>query len=157
MAAPSLIVFDLDLTLWDCGGSWCDCLSPPFRIRDDQVVDRLGARIRLYEDVQAILNDCDSRDIPMALASRTQEPDWARELLDLLGITDRFAYAEIYPASKFSHFSSLKSDSGIAYEEMLFFDDEMRNIHDVSQLGVTCIHVPNGINWSLFKDTSNQR
>ncbi|KAF6351771.1 magnesium dependent phosphatase 1 [Rhinolophus ferrumequinum] len=29
---------------------------------------------------------------------------------------------------------------------MIFFDDEMRNIVDVSKLGVTCIHVQNGMN-----------
>nr|KAF6501348.1 magnesium dependent phosphatase 1 [Molossus molossus] len=28
---------------------------------------------------------------------------------------------------------------------MIFFDDEKRNIVDVSKLGVTCIHVQNGM------------
>ncbi|KAG8237903.1 hypothetical protein J437_LFUL017700 [Ladona fulva] len=34
--------------------------------------------------------------------------------------------------------------TGIDYRDMLFFDDEMRNIRDVSQMGVTCIFVNNG-------------
>ncbi|EAW66060.1 magnesium-dependent phosphatase 1, isoform CRA_a [Homo sapiens] len=29
---------------------------------------------------------------------------------------------------------------------MIFFDDERRNIVDVSKLGVTCIHIQNGMN-----------
>ena len=36
---------------------------------------------------------------------------------------------------------SIKEQSGVDYKDMLFFDDELRNIRDVSQLGVTCIHV----------------
>ena len=31
--------------------------------------------------------------------------------------------------------------SGVKYEDMLFFDDEMRNIRDISRLGVTCVHI----------------
>ena len=37
-----LVVFDLDFTLWDCGGTWCDCLSPPFMVRDQRILDRTG-------------------------------------------------------------------------------------------------------------------
>ena len=25
-----LLVFDLDFTLWDAGGTWCDQTKPPF-------------------------------------------------------------------------------------------------------------------------------
>ncbi|WP_233207158.1 MULTISPECIES: magnesium-dependent phosphatase-1 [Pirellulaceae] len=150
LPVPQLIVFDLDFTLWDCGGTWCDCLSPPFRLDKDRIIDRTRRYIRCYQDVEAILDYCDQQQIPMALASRTEQPAWARELLQLLAITHRFAYAEIYPSSKVRHFTALGKASGIAYEEMLFFDDEMRNIREVGEMGVTAIHVANGMSSELF-------
>ncbi len=149
---PDLIVFDLDFTLWDCGGTWCDCLSPPFRARSGKVSDRTGRHVRLYDEVHAILNHCDDRAIPCAVASRTEQPDWARELLELLEITHRFAFAEIYPTTKLKHFAALREISRIDYQNMLFFDDERRNISEVSTLGVTCIHVADGLTGNIFQD-----
>lgn len=150
MSFPQLVVFDLDYTLWDCGGTWCDCLTPPFSGSGQQVRDSTGRHVQLYEDVLWILDHCDSHGVPMALASRTQEPDWARELIERLDVAHRFAHAEIYPSSKLAHFCELRNQSGVAFEEMLFFDDEMRNINEVSRLGVNSIFVPAGINRELF-------
>ena len=147
---PKLIVYDLDFTLWDCDGTWCDCLSPPFRRRNEQVVDRASRQVRLYDDVTSILDHCDDHSIPMALASRTEQPSWARELIELLSIHHRFAFAEIYPSSKLRHFAVLRESSGLPYSSMVFFDDEMRNINEVSSLGVTSIHVSDGITADLL-------
>ena len=80
------------------------------------------------------------------------------------------------------HFRALKADSGLDYADMIFFDDETRNIREVrgvlpssgspswershtphrnrtvsallwqvGKLGVTCVHVPHGLNWELFR------
>ncbi len=142
-----LVVFDLDFTLWDAGGSWCDCLSPPFRRAADRVVDRRGLDVRLYPDVMEIMEALDAAGIPMGLASRTGEPEWARELLELLGVAGRFGFEEIYPGAKPAHFDALRRDSGFDFGSMLFFDDESRNIRDVSALGVNCVEVHSGISW----------
>lgn len=150
MKLPELIVFDLDFTIWDCGGTWCDCLCPPFTRKEGKVTDNAGRAVRMYQDIPEVLDFCDSKSIPMAVASRTEQPAWARELLGLLEIRDRFAFAEIYPSSKRKHFRALGEASGIPYENMLFFDDELRNINECSTLGVTCIHVPRGFERSLF-------
>jgi magnesium-dependent phosphatase 1 len=148
---PKLIVFDLDFTLWDCGGTWCDCLSPPFRSQQDRVLDRGGRHVRFYTDVISILDECDDKRIVTALASRTEQPTWAKELLHLLAATHRFAFSEIYPSSKLKHFSSLREATRVDYGGMLFFDDEMRNIREVSGLGVTSIFVPSGLTRDLFE------
>ena len=50
-----LVVFDLDYTLWDAGGTWCDCLTPPFRRSGERVLDRHESHVRLYEDVPEIM------------------------------------------------------------------------------------------------------
>ena len=142
-----LVVFDLDFTLWDAGGSWCDCLSPPFRLESGRVVDRRGLHVRLYPDVMEIMAAMDAAGIPMGLASRTGEPEWARELLGLLGVAGRFGFEEIYPGGKPAHFAELRRQSGVDYHSMLFFDDESRNIRDIDALGVTCVEVRSGLSW----------
>lgn len=150
-AALELVVFDLDYTLWDAGGTWCDCLSPPFRRDRGRVLDRRGGHIRLYEDVPAIMDALDEAGVRMGLASRTHEPEWARELLDLLGVRSRFEIEEIYPGEKTAHFDQLQRKSGVALEQMLFFDDESRNIRAVGRMGVSCVEVRSGMSWEVFR------
>ena len=130
-----LFVLDLDFTLWDCGGTWCDCTQPPYRVDRGRVLDRSGRHIALYPDVPEILQTLIDREHQLAAASRTHEPAWARQLLTLLEVDPLFHYKEIYPGPKHPHFRSLKERSGLAYEDMVFFDDEERNIEDISALG----------------------
>ena len=151
MTKSPLIVFDLDYTLWDCGGTWCDCMTPPFRQSESGPVDRYGRIVTSYDGVLDILDWCDEKSVPMALASRTGEPEWARQLISMLGISDRFKYKEIFPTTKVVHFKNLHKDSGIDYKDMLFFDDEMRNIYEVGAMGVTAVFVENGLSNSLFE------
>lgn len=151
MSQPGLVVFDLDFTLWDCGGTWCDCLSPPFSGETKGVFDSHGRHVQLYHDVIPILETLDQMEIPMALASRTERPAWARQLLDRLGIRTRFQFEEIFPGSKVTHLKNICHASGIRLEDMLFFDDEMRNLHDLQPYGVRCIFVQDGLNESLFR------
>lgn len=151
MNQPDLVVFDLDFTLWDGGGTWCDCLTPPFSGEAEGVYDAHGRHVQLYKDVLLILDTLDAMHIPMALASRTQRPDWARQLLGRLGIRGRFQFEEIFPGSKVTHLNKLCNSSGVSLDEILFFDDEIRNLHDLQPLGIQCIFVPDGLNHSLFK------
>ena len=150
-----LVVFDLDFTLWDCGGTWCDCTRPPYRRTGGTVRDARGGEIVLYPDVRAILEYCREEGIIMALASRTDEPGWARELLDLLGVSGYFPHKEIYPGAKTTHLNRIRDQSGIGFESMAFFDDEMRNIRDARSLGVRGIYVEAGLNWNVFRSAFN--
>ncbi|MBN2659622.1 MAG: magnesium-dependent phosphatase-1 [Spirochaetales bacterium] len=143
-----LFVFDLDFTLWDCGGTWCDCTTPPYRKDGESVLDSSGRLIYLYPDVPDILEKVKTAGHKLAAASRTHEPDWARELLHLLGISDLFDWKEIYPGPKIPHFKSLQQKSGIPFGQMFFFDDELRNIRDISRLGVHSVLVENGLSQS---------
>ncbi len=152
MTFPELVVFDLDFTLWDCGGTWCDCLRPPFLKKEGQFFDSDGRHLTLYSDVLAILDDVDDLGLPMALASRTERPDWARELLKLFGIQDRFPYQEIYPGSKVKHLKKISDLSRVPLDKMLFFDDEHRNLADLRPYGVRCQHVASGMSEELFSE-----
>jgi magnesium-dependent phosphatase 1 len=57
---------------------------------------------------------------------------------------DFFSHLQIYPGSKTRHFQRLHADTGIPYDEMVFFDDESRN-RDVEGLGVVMWLVRDGV------------
>ncbi|XP_060112729.1 magnesium-dependent phosphatase 1 isoform X1 [Heteronotia binoei] len=147
---PSLVVFDLDYTLWPF---WVDThVDPPFQKGSNgNVWDRNGQAVKLYSEVPAVLERLHQEGIPMAAASRTGEVQGANQLLDLFSLDRFLRYKEIYPGSKVTHFQRLSQKSRVPLSQMLFFDDEDRNIRDVSKLGVTCIRVRNGMNLSLLK------
>lgn len=148
---PQLIVFDLDFTLWPF---WVDThVTAPFKRKSHgSVEDRRGYKIKLYDDSLAILELLKSKGICMAAASRTDDPPAAKELLRALDIDQYFTYKEIYPGSKVSHFKKFTQASGISYADMLFFDDEERNIDDISRLGVTCVLVEQGMKHTVLEN-----
>jgi magnesium-dependent phosphatase 1 len=94
------------------------------------------------------------KSILIGAASRTCAPDLGREMLKLLKIPsasgsssraiDYFDHMQIYPGSKTTHFERIHRDSGIEYDEMLFFDDESRN-KNVEVLGVTMQLIRDGV------------
>ena len=91
--------------------------------------------------------------------SRTEDPAASRELLNVLDLVQHFQHLEIFPSKKFAHFEkyveidgsliipevetytclytlcSIRRNSGVDYKDMLFFDDEPRNIRDISTIG----------------------
>jgi len=69
----------------------------------------------------------------------------------MMKIRHRFQLEEIYPDSKVRHFGQLQESTGYSYEEMLFFDDEQRNIDEVGNLGVKSVFVTQGIERSVFQ------
>lgn len=127
------------------------------------IVNRWGESFAFYPAVSSIIYACKSRSIPLALASRTHTPDIARDMLKALHIIpsfsdnpaaantrttralDYFEYIQIFPGNKTQHFSRIHQASGVAYEEMLFFDDESRNRNVETELGVTFCLVRDGM------------
>ena len=146
-----LFVFDLDFTLWNCGGTWCDHSNPPYSKMNDKIFDSNAVEMRLYPDVIHILEELFHSGAKIAVASRTTEADWAKDLMRLHGIYPYFKYKAIYPGSKISHFKYLKEKTGFPYERMIFFDDEQRNLQEVSTLGVNCVEVSGGLSYDLYK------
>ncbi|XP_074838440.1 magnesium-dependent phosphatase 1 isoform X1 [Carettochelys insculpta] len=146
---PGLVVFDLDFTLWPF---WVDThVEPPFRQgRASSVLDARGRPVRLYPEVLAVLERLQGLGVPMAAASRTGEIRGATQLLQLFGLRRFLSRAEIYPGGKSAHLRRLQQASGVPFSQMLFFDDEERNVREVSQLGVTCVLVPHGMTQALL-------
>ena len=147
-----LFVFDLDFTLWDAGGTWCDHTIAPYRRQNGHILDGEGRMIILYPEVREILESLRHQGVSMALASRTHSPETARKLLQLFGIGHFFIFQQIYPGSKIRHFESLRKESGIRYEHMYFFDDEYRNVKEVQSLGVQAVRVRSGLSWKEINE-----
>lgn len=97
-----------------------------------------------YPEVLEILEHW-SKKCEIAVASRTSYPQGAESLLKLFGFDKFIKYKEIYPGCKHTHFNRLKSKSTFDYSEMLFFDDEPRNIRDLRKLGVESILVDSDV------------
>ncbi|GLG92530.1 Uncharacterized protein GBIM_00207 [Gryllus bimaculatus] len=154
MSKPKLIVFDLDYTLWPF---WVDThVDRPFRKDKNGVVyDRNGQKVKFYPEVPDVLEKLQTEGYTLAIASRTGEIRGANELVELFGWQKYFQYKEIYPGCKVQHFTEFKKQSGISFEEMMFFDDEQRNINDLSAVGVTAILVPHGVTMKLSLFTIN--
>jgi magnesium-dependent phosphatase 1 len=113
--------------------------------------------------VSSIVYACKNRSIPLALASRTYAPDLARDMLKALHIIPTFSdnpgankirsvraleyfdFVQIFPSSKTQHFARIHQASGIAYEDILFFDDEARNRNVETELGITFCLVRDGM------------
>ena len=149
-----------------CSTQWL-CSGPPFRVEGTSVFCSDGERMALMGDSTEILRtlatDPSYADTRVVYVSRTDHDDWAQELLGLQvvegteGKTMRDISTEpelnqIYPDRKTVHFGRIHAASGVAYRDMLFFDNEQRNVRDVAGLGVTSVHTPDGMTSALWKE-----
>jgi magnesium-dependent phosphatase 1 len=114
---------------------------------------RWGESFTFYRDVPALLHAFKTHSTPILIgaASRTHAPDLATTLLKQLIIKpankraiEYFDYIQIFPGDKKQHFAKIQKSSQVAYGDMLFFDDEVRN-RNVEGLGVTMCLVRDGV------------
>jgi len=145
---PSLIVFDLDNTLW----------TPElYTLRSLQRsggTPVAGRDVKLFPGAREVLTSIREgggplADVRFAVASRTSSGEWARDLLRQFDIEGLFEQIEIFPGDKSRHFKNLQKATGVPYDEMLFFDDardgRYGNCVPVSAMGVLCCHCPDGL------------
>jgi len=143
---PSLIVFDLDNTLWTPE------LYQLRKLQQSQTTPVAGRDVRLFPGAQTVVDSLRSgmyEGTQFAIASRTQSVEWAHDLLQQFGLVDLIDYVQIFPGSKRTHFENLHAQSGIPYSNMLFFDDardgKFGNCVPVSSMGVLTVHCPGGL------------
>ncbi len=142
-----VFVFDLDFTIWNAGDTFCSETCPPYKWnKEGKLVDAEGRWIRLYPDVREILKKLKEHEYIIAAASRTHEPAWANDLLQLFDIDKYFTIKEIYAGEKETHILNILKKTNCSIHDLVFFDDEQRNIETVKALGVTTVHVQDGLN-----------
>ena len=127
-----LIVFDLDLTLWD--HSDISVTTPPYRrLDEDLMVDASGVPIRLRQGVRSLLRWLQSRNMTLAIVSWNIE--WiAMEALKTLSIYNYFTYMIIeYHPRKDKMFEKLFRASGFTPSETIYIDDDVEMIKLVTR------------------------
>eukprot|EP01069_Polyplicarium_translucidae_P013115 Polyplicarium_translucidae@DN769_c0_g1_i1.p1 len=161
---PGAVVFDLDDTLWegdiDCGG------GPPYapvKGKDGSVGEllckgRRSGSLRLMRDALKVLDWVRSQGMKLAVASRSTTPDWAQSAFTRLTFadgttfTDAFHATQIFNGPKEMHLAEIGKALKLPPQDMVFFDNEPRNIRASSNAGVFAHYVPEGISWSNFLD-----
>lgn len=159
---PRLVVFDLDGTLWDpeMYHLWGGGGAPfkPARDNSGDVEDRSGTIVHLLGNSRPLLADLtradEWKDTQVGVASSTDEPDWAEECMqkivvvpgdEPLKMKQCIDWEVIRKGNKRDHFRDLQRKTGVEFADMIFFDNERRNIVAVEPLGVTCVLVPRGM------------
>lgn len=137
----------------------------PFQIIDDgtkYLLDKNGRKVQLLGISGEILHELKYNPIwentICALASTTDEPQWAQECLEKFHTTPGneplvtcIDTPHIYKSNKQNHFRNMKKlYPHIEFSEMLFFDNEMYNITSVQKLGVHCIYSPEGMTEEIW-------
>lgn len=77
--------------------------------------------------------------------SRTTHQAKDKTKLNPTRALDFFTNPQMYPGSKTSHFRAIQKHTKIAYEDMIFFDDEARNKNVEGELGVVFVLVRDGV------------
>jgi magnesium-dependent phosphatase 1 len=142
---PRIVVFDLDACCWT-PEMYQLGRGAPFRydVARCEAIASDGEKVRLLGDVRAIWEELHSgerwRQTEVAIASRCDEPQWARELLGkfevLPGVTmievARDTLVQIHSGNKKSHLTEISKASGVTFSDMLFFDDDPWNVEQVA-------------------------
>ncbi|KAL1526335.1 hypothetical protein AB1Y20_015049 [Prymnesium parvum] len=155
---PKLVVFDLDNTLWT--PELYTLRQLPVAWKDVWLLD--AAEDALFE----LGSHPRWAGTQVAIASRTSKVAWAHALLASFAlpaagggektVRELISYAEIYVGSKVKHFERLREQSGVPYEEMLFFDDALGgkygNCEAIAAEGVLSVHTPDGLTTERWRE-----
>lgn len=140
---PSVIVFDLDYTLWPY---FIDQhVRPPIakRINNSviEITDKHGNGYKSYKDVTLILRTlkekCLGNDGHLAIASKSTTCKLAMEAIEFYGWKQYLSSFQIYYRTKSNHMNEIKKELKFeSFEEVLFFDDDHSNVGPTAKLGV---------------------
>jgi magnesium-dependent phosphatase 1 len=168
---PKVVVFDLDACLWTTEVKF---LSEAPRVEEGVVVSTRawsGARgdrpvcppvpveIRLHHGAALAMWEVATlpewKDSVVACASKAWKPEYSHACLDAferLGqcVAIPPARRHVYPKSKDHHAEAIRAQTGVAWEDMLFFDDctwgdNHADVRRVSEGRATCVYCPNGL------------
>mmetsp|Transcript_9117 Transcript_9117/g.13724 ORF Transcript_9117/g.13724 Transcript_9117/m.13724 type:complete len:242 (+) Transcript_9117:65-790(+) len=161
---PEMIVLDLDFTIWPT--FFAEHTLPPYVCLDAVpeeypstvlCVDRSTRKPRtlsLYSCVRSTISWCLQRGIRLSVCSRSSNYHGAEAILKCLGMWNVFECPQIYSGRKTLHFRNLRGCTNIPYSDILFFDDDQRNIKVCGGIGVTCTLVNRSIGfdgWTLLE------
>ncbi|CAB9518152.1 Inherit from virNOG: Magnesium-dependent phosphatase [Seminavis robusta] len=162
---PELIVLDLDNCLWTPELYQLNPKKIPQARRDIQLFPEVPLIFQsILELQQQNTDDPQPPSTQWAIASRAQNEEWALQLLKDFSISEDLSISDVVPppniqiqgGTKKRHFQSLRQSTGVPYHRMMFFDDWVVNLQEVSQLGVLGCHCPHGMTLDIFRHGLNE-
>lgn len=133
---PKVILFDADYTLWPF--SFDLDVTFPIYIKENKekniVLDDAGKHLKMYRQVPGILEYLQNRGHKLGVISQTRYNITFMRLLELFDINRYFTFKEVYPIPKQRHIEIINLKSDIDFGDMLYFDDEYKEIPDVADL-----------------------
>ena len=140
---PKLCVVDLDRTVWSSHNA--ASTQPPYRlITKCEVKDAHGETIRMHADTLQVMKALKGAKCRLGIASLNSNHERCCQLLAALGILSLFDAPLIKIRAghgKKDHLSEIQACSGVAYRDMIFFDDLKANVNTASRLGITAVQV----------------
>lgn len=115
----------------------------------DQYGNYLYSYINASKILKTLKENCLFKNQHLAIASRATTSEIAMQAIELFGWKDYFSSIQIYPNSKVEHMNTIKKELKLkSFDQILFFDDELRNIEETTKLGVSAylISKPVGLN-----------
>ena len=92
---PAMVVFDLDFTLWKPELYQLQS-GPPFKASNDGcVLTRRGERLDLFPAARTALGELADARVPVAIASRAGEREWALKIMRLMRVDKRRTMADV--------------------------------------------------------------
>jgi magnesium-dependent phosphatase 1 len=162
---PKLVVFDLDHTLWTPELYQLrhiptyTSVNLPGPVADDDIWLVDGA----FEALHEITSHPLWKDTQLGIASRTGQGQWAHDLLTQFKLLNGQSImsqipngaVQIFRGDKTKHFENLRQNTGISFDDMLFFDDardgKYGNCEPVAKLGCLSAYCPRGLTTEVFQ------
>ena len=164
--------------LYFSGGAGAPFTKSPEYETDGTILTCKSEPVRLLGQVREVMRElyCERagkwQNTQVGISSRTDQPDWARELLEKFTITtkaskknmwngsreqDSFCIQDVMNGpiemesdSKVQHFERISAQTGVPFEDILFFDNERGNCLEVAKLGVVVAYCPDGVSKLLW-------
>ncbi len=162
---PKVFALDLDGCVWEpeMYELWGRGGAPFTPTGDGNLKDRAGNKVSLMGDVRNILTELATedrwKDTKVAIASRCDEPSWAAECIKKFRLNQGLKLddaidgpREIHKGCKTIHLKNISKQTGVALEDMVFFDDQYGNCRDVASIGVTAVYTPDGLTRKAFDE-----
>ena len=161
---PKIVAFDLDATLWYPEMYQLRRGGAPFKKNmDGTLTDKSGTTCYMMGNTAEIIHELKTdpkwKDTKLAYCSCTDKPVWADECMlkfdvgDGITLESAVDIKEIFKSKKTAHFRNINKKTGIAFEDMIFYDNEEHNCKTVRSLGVHCVYTPCGMTEEIWKNS----
>ena len=114
----------------------------------------------LFPAARKALCELADAGVPVAIASRASEREWAQEIMRLMRIDDRRTMSDaigdapvvVQGGSKVKHLKHIAHETSVPLAEMIFYDNERSNIQEIEKIGPTCVYCPRGLTEEVFQE-----